>query len=132
MTRQRHAADAVHGSYNMDQGSHTEECHRRVDIIDLVAEMPWVALLPSNGQRQLLELPMRESARVRVRLDQPGLREVSAARGEPTSLEASNPRIKPCRSRERLLQIVSRDQGEGQPAPAAEGACHQRTPHHLI
>ena len=32
-----------------------------------------MALLPSNGQRQLLHLPMRQAGRVRIRLDEPGL-----------------------------------------------------------
>lgn len=32
-----------------------------------------IALMPSNGGRQLLELPARRAGRVRMRLDQPGL-----------------------------------------------------------
>jgi|1186.fasta_scaffold216391_2 PQQ system protein len=32
-----------------------------------------MALLPSNGQRVLLQLPMQQSGRARIRLDQPGL-----------------------------------------------------------
>lgn len=32
-----------------------------------------MALLPSNGQRQLLHLPMHQAGRVRIRLDEPGL-----------------------------------------------------------
>lgn len=32
-----------------------------------------IALLPSNGERQVLELPMHTGGRARVRLDQPGL-----------------------------------------------------------
>jgi PQQ system protein len=35
-------------------------------------QFPHAAFLPSNGGRQLLELPIRERGRARLRLDQPG------------------------------------------------------------
>lgn len=36
-------------------------------------EVVHIAFLPSNGNRQLVELPMKERGKARIRLDQPGL-----------------------------------------------------------